>query len=50
MSKENLVVVGNVVLVVGLGVLLGLGKIDWQQFAAGVGLLLAPSVVGVTAK
>lgn len=47
MKRKDIVVVGlNAVLIVGLCVLVGIGRVTWEQFLAGLGLLLAPSAVG----
>lgn len=35
----------SLVALVGLGVLLGIKRIDWVQFTVGVGLLVTPSVL-----
>lgn len=45
MTKENIVLVGNLALAGGLLVLVGLGKLDWEQALVGIGLLAVPSAL-----
>lgn len=47
MTKKDIsVLVLNGILLVGLCVLVGLGRVTWEQFLVGLGLLLAPSALG----
>lgn len=43
--KNHIVYIINAVIVGGLLVLLGMGRIHWEHAAAGIGLLLVPSAV-----
>jgi hypothetical protein len=46
MERKDWAVVGlNVALAVGLCALLGLGRVTWDQFIVGLGLLAAPSAL-----
>ena len=45
-KKDTAVIVGQAVLMSSLFVLLYLGKIDWLQLVAGIGLLQAPGLFG----
>lgn len=49
MKKDVVVIALNGALAVGLCVLVGLGKVSWEQFLGGLGLLLAPSAFGARA-
>ncbi len=49
-SKEITVLVMNALVLAALGVGLSLGKLDFSQFLAGAGLLLAPSAASSVAK
>lgn len=44
-DTKKLTIVLNTVLAAGLLVLMGLGKVTWQEVLAGLGFLLVPSVV-----
>lgn len=46
-TSKILIIAGNLVLALGLIVLLGLGRITWEQFGAGLALLAFPSVASV---
>ena len=49
-DQKKLTAVINALLAGGLLVLLGLGKVTWQEVLAGLGFLLVPSVVQKTGE
>lgn len=47
MNKNNLIIIANVIVALGLFALIAYGKIDWTQCAAGIVLLGIPSALGI---